>query len=99
MRHNEKEKLSNLPSNLENIKQAYYSKMQALTQKLENEKIKQRQRSQNNHSRERSRSKSMTMQTIQKYTNDVKNQASALDDKLSPQRSISPYQRWKLMPR
>ena len=30
--------VTNLPQNLDNIKQVYYSKMQALTAKLENEK-------------------------------------------------------------
>lgn len=48
------------PQNLDTIKQAYYSKMQALTQKLEDEKNRQRERSQNY--RERSRSKSVNME-------------------------------------
>jgi len=58
---------TNLPQNLDNIKQAYYSKMQALTQKLEDEKNRQRERShqrhnsQNQNLRERSRSRSMTI--------------------------------------
>lgn len=115
---NNKNKQSNLPQNLENIKQAYYSKMQALTQKLEDEKNRQRERSQHN----RDRSKSMTIQNIQKYSNQINSRkqqddrqsaASHVDpgtngapavnrspsDQSNTKRSISPYHRWKMMPR
>lgn len=66
-RQNKPPNATNLPQNLENIKQAYYSKMQALTQKLEDEKNRQRDRShhrqnsQNQNFKERSRSRSMTI--------------------------------------
>lgn len=68
--------------------------MQALTQKLEDEKIRQRERSQNN--RDRSRSKSVTISNIERYSKEIKKERE-LERSVSPSSSI--YSKWKMMPR
>ena len=77
-----------------------------LTAKLEEEKNRQRERRDGSNMRDRSRSKSMTIQNIQKYSNEIHNrkQAPLVRKEASPnqdkeERSVSPYQRWKMMPR